>query len=93
LSTAASATRLVKKLKPLPIHLRQHTPREARDAFAKSGFTCVATDYFHFHPFPPAFESAGPVLFNTLGLAMESLGATPVGALMASAFLCVFQAP
>jgi ubiquinone/menaquinone biosynthesis C-methylase UbiE len=81
------------KLKPLPIHLRQHTPREARDAFAQSGFKCLATDYFHFHPFPPAFESSGPALFNTLGLAMETLGATPIGALMASAFLCVFQAP
>ena len=79
------------KLKPLPIHLRQHTPKQARDAFARAYLKPIATEYFHFHPFPPAFEPAGPTLFNSLGLAMESLGSTPIGALMASAFLCVFQ--
>src|SRR5205823_12103559 len=79
------------KLKPLPIHLRQHTPRQAREAFERANLKCLATEYFHFHPFPPAFEPAGPTLFNSLGLAMESLGSSPIGALMASAFLCVFQ--
>jgi ubiquinone/menaquinone biosynthesis C-methylase UbiE len=78
-------------LKALPVSLRQHTPRQARDAFAAQGFACRETRYFHFHPFPPAFESHDPVAFNRLGLAMESMDTPAVGALMASAFLCVFQ--
>ena len=46
--------------------------------------------YFHFHPFAPAFERGHPRLFNRLGVAMERLCETPIGALQASAFVAAF---
>jgi ubiquinone/menaquinone biosynthesis C-methylase UbiE len=76
--------------KPVPITLRQHTPREAREAGQRHGFQCRELLYFHFHPFPPAFEKAEEQVYNRLGLAMETLDQTPIGAAMASAFVAVF---
>lgn len=77
--------------KPIPIELRQHTPREAREVARRHGLECQAMLYFHFHPLPPAFEKADPAAFNRLGLSMESMDASPAGAIMASAFVCAFR--
>lgn len=78
-------------LKALPIHLRQHTPAEARTLFSRAGMNEVAMTYFHYHPFPPVFERANPEIFNRLAVAMEALEDCAAGALLASAFISVFS--
>ncbi|MGF1632305.1 MAG: class I SAM-dependent methyltransferase [Phycisphaerae bacterium] len=78
--------------KAIPIELRQHTPRSAREACAAHGLVCKSLLYFHFHPFPPGFEKSHPRLYNRLAVAMEALTETSVGALMASAFVGAFVA-
>ncbi len=79
------------RLKPSPVELGQHTPREAREAAKRYGLECCALAYLHFHPFPPVFEQANPEVFNRLGLIMEALDETPIGCIMASAFIAAFQ--
>jgi ubiquinone/menaquinone biosynthesis C-methylase UbiE len=76
--------------RPVPIALRQHTPAGARAAMASAGFQCLGLLYFHFHPFPPGYEAADAQVFNRLGIAMEALDQTPIGAMMASAFVAAF---
>ena len=76
--------------KPIPVKLRQHTPRQAREVAARHGLDFRALLYFHFHPFPPAFEKYDPQTYNRLALAMEVLDDTPIGAAMASGFVCAF---
>lgn len=76
--------------RPVPLPLRQHTPAQARQSAARHGFQFRAMLYFHFHPFPPMFEKPDAQTFNRLGLAMETLDQTPIGALMASAFVAAF---
>ena len=75
----------------LPVELRQHTPREVRDQCEKFGLFSHAIRYFHFHPFPPIFQDCNPEFFNGLGLAMETLCDTPIGASMASGFVGAFK--
>jgi len=76
---------------PPPVTVRRYTPRQARDLAADVGLQCLGLAYFHFHPFPPIFEQVNPVLYNTLGVAMEALDETPIGACMASAFVAAFK--
>jgi len=43
--------------------------------------------FFHFHPFPPAVVRKFPVLGVAMGLAMEPLRETVLGAMLASGFI------
>ncbi len=76
---------------PFQFDMRQHTPQEARALGEHHGMQCKVLRYLHFHPFPPAIEQAKPTVFNVLGLAMEKLDDTPIGCVMASVFMTVFQ--
>lgn len=74
-----------------PIKLRQRTPREARALAERHGLVCEALHFYHFHPFPPVFEQANPEVFNRIALDMEALDQSPIGSVMASAFLTVLR--
>ena len=76
------------------LQLRAGVSRWGREWIGVASFGAIilwpALLYFHFHPFPPGFERQNPQVFNRLGVAMESLDDSPVGALMASAFVGAF---
>ena len=71
----------------LSMSRRQHTPDEVKDRLRRAGMDMDRTIFWHFHPFPPPVVSRFPKLCREIGLAMEVLGETPIGALMASGFL------
>jgi ubiquinone/menaquinone biosynthesis C-methylase UbiE len=73
------------------IPLRQYAPDEIRDISSKFGFRFLEMRYFHFHPFPPYYEKVNPQAFNALGVAMECLDQTGIGALMASGFVAAIK--
>jgi len=84
---AQAAARPPHALKPMPVHLRQHTPAQTRAIFSRAGFEVDEIVYFHFHALPPAFEAQAGEGYHRAGLAMEVLEKTGVGCAMASAFL------
>ena len=71
----------------LSMSRRQHTPDEVKDRLRRAGMELDRTIFWHFHPFPPSVVNRFPALCREIGLAMEVLGETPVGSLMASGFL------
>lgn len=73
------------------IDLRQSAPWIVEKEAKKYGLTLEYVVYFHLHPFPPIFEKQFPVLFNTIGLAMQPLGYTPLGATLSSSFVGIFR--
>lgn len=70
-----------------PIDVRQSTPRQVRHLMNIHHFEILRLRYFHFHPYPPIFESLDPVNYNKTGQEMEQFGYSPIGACMASCFM------
>ena len=76
---------------PETLARRQHTPLQLAAVADRHGFEMVHLHFLHFHPFPPRFEAEAPIIFRRLGLALDTLGDTPIGAVMSSCFLAGFE--
>ncbi len=79
------------KLIATQISLRQNTPANIAAEAEKYGYKLEKVIYFHAHPFMPMFEREFPVLFNTMALAMQPLGYTPMGASICSSFVAIIK--
>ncbi|KKW42383.1 MAG: Menaquinone biosynthesis methyltransferase related protein [Candidatus Magasanikbacteria bacterium GW2011_GWA2_56_11] len=73
------------------LKLRQSTPATVESQARESGLDLEYVVYYHCHPFAPRYEKFFPVLFNTMGMAMQPLGYTRLGAGMCSSFLAVLK--
>jgi len=73
------------------INIKQSTPKKVKEIAEKHNLHLESVIYYHFHPFLPAFEKHFPILFNSIGLAMQPLGYTPLGASTCSSFVAVFK--
>ena len=70
-----------------PFILPQYTPLEVIGFCEKSDLKVNSIVYYHAHPFAPKFGNGFTQLFNTIGILMQPLGYTPVGAILCSAFI------
>ena len=73
------------------IDLRQSAPWIVQKEASQYGLELEYVVYFHLHPFPPRYEKQFPVLFNTMGIAMQPLGYTELGATISSSFVGIFK--
>lgn len=76
---------------PSTMKRRQHTPEELSIAARRAGLDLKYVVYYHWHPFPPRYEKAFPILFNKVGFLMQPLGYTPLGSTSCSAFVAVLE--
>ena len=70
-----------------PFNLPQYTPLEFVNFCEKNNLKTNEIIYYHCHPFAPKYESEFTQLFNKLGIMMQPLGYTPLGALICSSFV------
>jgi len=76
-----------KKFEEYPFDLPQYTPLELLDLCKESGLTTRSVVYYHCHPFAPRYGVEFPQIFNKIGVLMQPLGYTPIGAVICSAFV------
>jgi SAM-dependent methyltransferase len=69
------------------IEAKFRNPLVIGELFAAAGLVVDRIHYYHFHAFPPLFESRAPALFRTLSLELEHDRADWRGAFMCSAFV------
>jgi len=79
------------KLIATQIDLRQSTPELVEKQAKESGLEMEYVVYFHFHPFLPMYEKYFSVLYNTIGMLIQPLGYTPLGASTCSSFVAVLK--
>ena len=77
--------------KKYPFKLPQYSPKELMFVAEGNLFSAKKIIYYHFHPFPPRYRKDFPMLYDELGIMMQPLGYTPVGALMCSAYVMVIK--
>jgi len=76
-----------KSFKSYPFDLPQFTPKELEAELNESGFVVRNFHFYHAHIFPPSFGQSMPHLYNSIGVRMQSLAKTGIGALICSAFI------
>lgn len=76
-----------KNFKSYPFDLPQFTPRELEAQLNEAGFIVKDFHFYHAHLFPPLFGQTVPHLYNNIGVKMQSLATTGIGALICSAFI------
>jgi len=76
-----------KSFEKYPFYLPQYTPLEFVTFCKTANLEATEMIYYHCHPFAPRYESGFPQLFNKLGIMMQPLGYTHIGALICSAFV------
>jgi len=74
-----------------PFKLPQYSPIELKVNIDNHLLHMEKIIYYHFHPFPPRYRKNFPALYDALGVMMQPLGYTPVGALMCSAYVMVIK--
>ena len=72
---------------------RTHNPFELQQVFSDAGFINLKVLFYHFHAFPPMFQSLMPEIFLKQSLAMEKDPENWRGNFMASAFYIVGNKP
>ncbi|MDC0239193.1 class I SAM-dependent methyltransferase [Candidatus Thioglobus sp.] len=76
-----------KSFKKYPFELPQYTPLEFVDLCKEANLKMKEVVYYHCHPFAPRYGIEFPQLFNKIGVLMQPLGYTPIGAIIGSAFV------
>jgi len=74
-----------------PFETFQFSPTEIENMCNKNGLSLEYVIYYHPHPFLPKFEKEFPKTFNKIAFQMKSLGFTPIGANICSAFIAVIK--
>jgi hypothetical protein len=76
-----------KAFEPYPYNLPQFTPKEIEAELNEAGFVVKNFHFYHAHIFPPAFGRGCPHLYNSIGIKMQPLAKSSIGALICSAFI------
>jgi hypothetical protein len=76
-----------KSFRKYPFELPQYTPLEFVDLCKEANLTMKEVVYYHCHPFAPRYGIEFPQIFNKIGVLMQPLGYTPIGAIICSAFV------
>lgn len=74
-----------------PYHLAQFTPKEIEAFAKKQRLKLEHVVFYHPHPFLPGYEDYFPSTFNRVAFSMQSLGYTPLGATICSAFIALIK--
>jgi len=77
--------------KKYPFDLPQYSPKELMVHSEGKSFNTKKIIYYHCHPFPPRYRESSPELFDRLGVLMQPLGYTPLGAVICSAYVMVIN--
>jgi len=76
---------------PTKMLRKQHTPEGLEAILEKAELKLQYVVYYHCHPYLPRFEKAFPAMYNKIGLLMQPLGYTPLGATICSAFVAIIN--
>lgn len=85
--TNSSQPKEIKIFNEYPFNLPQYTPNEIVEFCSSCNLNVEEVVYYHCHPFAPRFGVELTQLFNQLGVLMQPLGYTDLGALICSAFV------
>jgi 2-polyprenyl-3-methyl-5-hydroxy-6-metoxy-1,4-benzoquinol methylase len=77
----------IKVFDKYPFDLPQYSPLELMQHCSFSNLLVDEVVYYHCHPFAPRFGEEFSQLFNQLGVLMQPIGYTNLGALICSAFV------
>ncbi|MDA9882508.1 methyltransferase domain-containing protein [Alphaproteobacteria bacterium] len=76
-----------KQFQEYPFELAQYSPKELMEIVGKENFNLNEIFYYHTHLFPPRFGKDFSQLYNLIGVLLQPLGNTPLGALICSAYV------
>jgi 2-polyprenyl-3-methyl-5-hydroxy-6-metoxy-1,4-benzoquinol methylase len=76
-----------KSFEEFPFDLAQYSPKEFIKIINKQNFDVFEFSYYHCHLFPPRYGKNFQQLYNLIGVLMQPLGETPLGALICSAYV------
>ena len=76
-----------KQFQEYPFELAQYSPKELMEIVGKENLNLNEIFYYHSHLFPPRFGKDFLQLYNLIGVLLQPLGNTPLGALICSAYV------
>ena len=77
----------IKSFEEFPFNLEQYSPKEFIEIISKQNLNVNEIRYYHCHLFPPRYGKEFQQLYNLIGVLMQPLGNTPIGALICSAYV------